>query len=94
MQSVKQHAGVNQHDPAAEAALPIRPEPLVADRLSTISETAFAANAGHGGSMTGARAELAAAFRRLGRGVEAGAAFRKAKYFYKSSGHHWARGLR
>lgn len=94
MQSVNQHASVSQHEPAADSAMPIRPEPLVAERLSTISEAAFAANAGHRRSLTGPRAELAAAFRRLGRGVEAGAAFRKAKDFYKSSGHHWARGLR
>lgn len=40
------------------------------------------------------RSQLADAFRKLGVGTQARAAYDRVKDFYRSSGHNWTRGLR
>jgi hypothetical protein len=70
-----------------------RPEPMVPDRLSAIHEVAFEKTAGTPRAGSDYRSELAAAFRKLGRGLDAGAAYVRARAFYKSSGHKWTHSL-
>lgn len=66
-----------------DQAMPAHAEPSSVNRSSQIYEVDFAST----------RTELAAAFRKLGRGVHAKAAYEQAKDFYKFSGHDWTRGL-
>lgn len=93
MQSVNYQVDTSHHTQDMEPAKPARPEPFVTDHLSAVSEAGFTNVAETSWPESGFRAELAAAFRKLGRGVQAGTAFEQAKDFYRSSGHDWTRGL-
>lgn len=66
-----------------EPVVPAHAEPSSADPSAQLYEADFMST----------RTELAAAFRKLGRGVHAKAAYALAKDFYKSGGHDWTLGL-
>lgn len=66
-----------------EPAVPVHAEPSSADPSAQLYEADFRST----------RTELAAAFRKLGWGIHAKAAYEQAKDFYKSSGHDWTLGL-
>jgi len=94
MQSVNHQVDISHDTPGTDAGAPVRPEPFVSKRLSGFPETARVKPAGQRRSEASIRAALAEAFRKLGRGIDAQSAYRRAKDFYKSSGHRWTRGLR
>lgn len=88
MQSVNQQLDFSHDTPAMNTAEPVVTQP------SRIHEVDYVKATEEHLAKVGIRNELAAAFRKLGRGVNAAAAYQRAKAFYKSSGHRWARGLR
>lgn len=89
MQSVNQKFDINDDTQAVQAA-----GTKVAERTSPVQPVDFVKATEEHLAGVGIRHELAAAFRRLGRTMNAGAAYERAKDFYKSSGHRWTRGLR
>jgi len=86
MQSVNHQTDAPYDGDNPGMAEPVRPEPMVPDRLRVIGQADPARD--------GVRAELADAFRLLGRGRHPKAAYRQAKELYRSSDHEWSRGLK
>lgn len=93
MHSASQQMNVSHEAQDMADAGATRPDPMVTDRLSAIHEVAFGKPAGKPRAGSDFRSELAAAFRKLGRGLDAGAAYVRARGFYKSSGHKWTHSL-
>lgn len=77
---------------SSEVQMPARPEPIVSERLSALRDD-FTGGWKTRPAGAGARLELAEAFRKLARGMHPGAAFDRARDFFRSSGHAWTRGL-
>lgn len=94
MQSTNTQVDVGRATSRPQTAKSFRPQPFVAERVD--KPRVAPTPAGNRARVDGrdSRFALAAAFRRLGRGFNAKAAYERAKDFYRSSGHNWARGLR
>lgn len=87
------HQAVSRHEDETPEAQ-IRPEPFVPQHVDRIGDR-FQVEATNQPRMASTiRDELGAAFRKFGRALDAGAAYERARSFYKSSGHRWTRGLR
>ena len=94
MQSATHQMDISPDTPGMDVTGPVRPEPFVSKRLYDLPEMPPVGTKEQPRSEPSVRAELAAAFKKLGRGIDARAAYERAKDFYKSSGHRWTRGLR
>jgi len=94
MQTLDTYAVFGAETAAPVPGNPARPEPFINERVAaaTVVQTMTAPHAHAGGA--DAREILAEAFMSLGRGVDAKAAYERAKDFYRSGGHDWTRGLR
>lgn len=77
-----------------EAAWPIRPEPMMSDRVSAVPGLDYAHAASGRQAVSTVRSQLAAAFQKLGVGSHAKAVYERTRDFYRSSGHDWTRGLK
>ncbi len=87
------HQAVSRHEDETPDAQ-FRPEPFVPQHVDRIGDRFLGEATNQSRAASGIRDELGAAFRRLGRALDAGAAYERARSFYKSSGHRWTRGLR
>lgn len=94
MQSVNQQQYSDSEMQGVEAAWPVRPEPMISDRVSTVPGLEYAHATPGRSADSSVRSQLAAAFRKLGVGRHARSAYQRAKDFYRSSGHDWTRGLK
>lgn len=92
MQSVN-HQVDFQHMKHMTTAQPIRPEPFIPERVARRYEAPAEGARSKSESGSSVRHLLAAAFRKLHRGVDAGQADKDMRDFYRSSGNAWTRGL-